>query len=70
MQHNKLFRDRDETVNFIISNSRKISENEFKTKHEWVGIVIHRELCKRLKFEHATKRYMHDEESVQGNETD
>ena len=42
---------------------------EYKTKHDWVGKVVHLELCKRLKFDPSTKRYMHKPESVLENET-
>ena len=31
--------------------------------------VIHRELCKKFKFDHTNKWYMHNPESVLGNET-
>ena len=40
-----------------------------KTRHNWVGKVIHRELCKKLKFDHTKKWYMHNPESVLENET-
>ena len=39
------------------------------TKHNWVGKVIHWELCKELKPKHATKWYIHNPESVLDNET-
>ena len=32
---------------------------EFKTRLEWVGKVLHWELCKHLKFDHTKKWYMH-----------
>ena len=41
---------RDETVNHIMSECSKLSQKKYKTKHEWVGKVVHWELCKRLKF--------------------
>ena len=37
--------------------------------YDWVGKVIHWELCKRLKFGHAYKWYMQKPESVLENET-
>ena len=40
-----------------------------KTKHDWVGKVIHLELCKKLKFDHTTKWYLHNPESAPENET-
>ena len=38
------------------------------TRHEWVSKVIHRELCKKFKFSHANKWYMHNTEAVLENE--
>ena len=34
-----------------------------------MGKVIHWELCKKLKFDHKNKWYMHNKESVLENET-
>ena len=31
--------------------------------------MIHWELCKKFKFDHANKRYLHNPESVPGNKT-
>ena len=53
MQQNsksRLYENRDETVNGIISEYCKLAQKEYKTVHDWVGKVIHWELCKRLKF--------------------
>ena len=47
--------DKDERVNRVISGCCKLAQKECKTKHEWVGKVIHWELCKRLKYDHADK---------------
>ena len=55
----------DETVNHIISESRKLTQKECKIRHDCWGKIIHRELCKRLKFDHAKKWYMHKPESCQ-----
>ena len=60
---------RDETVNHIVSECSKLAQREYKTRHDWVGKVIHWELCKKLNFHHATKWYMHKPESVLENET-
>ena len=48
-------------INHIISNC---SKKENKTRHNWVGKVIHKELCKKLKFVHTNKWYMHNPESI------
>ena len=42
---------------------------EYKIRHEWVGKVIHWELCKKLKFDSTNKEYMHNPEFVLENET-
>ena len=39
-------------------------KKEYKTMHDWVGKVIHWELCNELKFDHADNWYMHKPESV------
>ena len=41
----------------------------YKSRHEWVGKVILRELWYRLKFNHINKWYIQKLESVQENET-
>ena len=42
---------------------------EYKTRHDWVGKVIHWELCKKSKFDQTSKWYMHNTESVLKNKT-
>ena len=60
--------DRDETINHI-SECSKLTQKELKTKHVWVGEMIHWELCKKLKFDHTKKWFMHNPESVEENES-
>ena len=57
--------DRDE----MIRKYSKLEQREYKTKQDWVGKVIHWELCKKFKFDHTNKWYIHKPESVQENET-
>ena len=38
-------------------------------QHDWVGKVIHWQLCKRLKFDYANKWYTHKPVFIQENET-
>ena len=47
----KLCRDKDETVNNIISECSKLVWKDYKTNHDWVGKVIHWELCNGPKFD-------------------
>ena len=42
--------ERDETVNHIVSECSKLAQREYKIRHDWVGKVIHWELCKKLNF--------------------
>ena len=55
----RLCGDRDETINHMISEYSKIAQKEYKTKHDWVGKVIHWEMCKKFKFDHTNRWYMH-----------
>ena len=71
-QQNSKYRlcgDRDETINHIISECSKLTQKEYKARHNWVGKVIHWEMCKKLKFDHANKWYMHNPTPVLENDT-
>ena len=41
----RLCGDRDETINHIINECRILAQKEYNTRHDWVGKVIHWELC-------------------------
>ena len=72
MQQNSKCRqcgDRDETINHIISKCSKLAQKEYKARHDWVGEVIHWEMCKKFKFDHANKWYMHNPAPVLENDT-
>ena len=45
-----------------------MAQKKYKTKHDWVGKVIPEEQCKRLKFDHSNKWYMHKPKAVLENE--
>ena len=64
----KLCCDRDEPINHIRTCS-KLAQKEYKTRHAWVDKVIQWELCKKLKFDYTNEWYMHNQESIQENET-
>ena len=55
----RLCGDRDETIDHIISECCKLAQKEYKARHDWVGQVIHSEMCKKFKFDHTNKWYMH-----------
>ena len=65
----RLDSDRDETINHIVNECTKLVQRNYKTRHDWVGKVIHWELCKKFKFDHTTRLYKHKPESVLENET-
>ena len=59
----RLCSDRDETTNHIISEFFKLAQNEYKTRHDWVGKMILWEMCKECKFDQMNKCYMHNPEN-------
>ena len=65
----KLCGDRDETINHIISECKKLAQKEYKTRHGWVGKVSPWEMYKKLKFDHTNKWYMHNQAPVLENYT-
>ena len=65
----RLCDDRDETINHIISECRKLAQKEYKVRHDWVGKVMHWEMCKKFRFDHTNKWYMHNPAPVLGNDT-
>ena len=46
-----------------------MAQKEYKARHNWVGKVIHWEMCKKFKFDNANKWYMHNPEPVLENDT-
>ena len=42
------------TINHIISKCSKLAQKGYKTRHDSVGKVIHREMCEKSKFDHRT----------------
>ena len=72
MQQNskcRLYGDRNKTINHIISECSKLVQKECKTRHDWVGKVIYWQMCKKFKFDHTNKWYMHNPASVLENDT-
>ena len=53
----RLCGDKNKMINHIKSESSKLTQKEYKTRHEWVGKVIYRELYKKLKSNHMNKSY-------------
>ena len=65
----RLFGDRDETINHVIGECSKLVQKEYKARHDWVGKVIHWEMCKKFKFDDTKKWYMHNPAPVLENNT-
>ena len=61
--------DRDETINHIIKKCSKLAQKEYKATHDWMGTVIHWEMCKKLKFDHTNKWYMRNPAAILENDT-
>ena len=61
--------DRDETINHIISECRKLARKEYKSEHDWVGKVIHWEMCRKFQFDQKNKWYMHNPAHVPENDS-
>ena len=59
--------DRDKTINYIINECSKLLPKEYKTIYEWERNLIHWALCKKFKFDHMNKWYMHNPESIWEN---
>ena len=59
----------NETINHIISECSKLAQKEYKTRHVWVGKVIHWEMYKKFKFDQTNNWYMHNQASVLENDT-
>ena len=57
------------TMNHITSEYRKLTQKEYKSRHDWAGKIIHLELYKKLKIDHSAKWYMHKPKRVLENET-
>ena len=65
----RLCGERDETINHIISECSQLTQREYKARHDWVDKVIPWEMCKKFKFDHANKWYMHNPAPVLKNDT-
>ena len=56
-------------INHIIIKCSKLVPKEYKTRHDWMGMAIHRELCKKFQFDHTNKCYMYYPKFVRENAT-
>ena len=65
----RLCGDWDETINHLIRECSKLAQKEYKTRHDWVGKVIHWEMCRKFQFDHTNKWYMHNSAPVLENDS-
>ena len=65
----RLCGEEDETINHIISECSKLAQEEYKTRLDWVSKVTHWERCKKFKFDHTNKWYIHNPAPVLENGT-
>ena len=65
----RLCGERDETINHIISEWSKLAQKEYKARHDWVGKVIHWEMCRKFQFDHTNKWYMNNPAPVLENDS-
>ena len=56
-------------INYIISECSKLAQKEYKTRRNWVGKVIHWEICNRIRFDRNNQCYMHNPAPVLENDT-
>ena len=49
--------------------SIKLAQQEYKARQDWVGKVIHWDMCKKFKFDHTNKWYMHNPTPVLKNDS-
>ena len=61
--------DRDVAMYHIISACSKLTQKEYKTRHDWVGKVINREMYKKFRFVYTNKWYIHNPASILENDT-
>ena len=52
---------------YHISERSQLAAKEYKTRYDWVGKIIHSELCKRSKFDYTTNSQIQTPESVREN---
>ena len=50
----RLCGDRDETIN-LVNECSKLAQKKYKTRHNWLGKVIHWKFCKKFKFDYMNK---------------
>ena len=58
----------DESIDHIVSGCRKLTQKEYKRRHDKLRKIVHCKLAKKCNFEAGDKWYEHEPESVLENE--
>ena len=58
----------DDMISHMICECCKLVQKDYKTRYDLVRKVITKEWCKKLKFDHTPKWYMHTSESILENQ--
>ena len=64
----RMFRQKDETVNHLLSECPKLAQKEYKERHDGLARALHWDLCKQHGFERSDKWYEHTPKKVEDNE--
>ena len=58
----------DESIDHIVSGCSKLTQKEYKRRHDNLGKMVHWKLARKCNFEAGDKWYEHEPESVLENE--
>ena len=64
----RLCRSHNETTDHILNGCPKLSQTEYKARHDKVSAAVHWSLCKEYGFDHSSKWYEHRAEKVLEND--
>ena len=64
----RLCRSHSETIDHILNGCPKLSQTDYKARHDKVSAAIHWSLCKEHGFSHSSKWYEHRAEKVLEND--
>ena len=64
----RLCRSHNETTDHILNGCPKLSQTEYKARHDKVSVAVHWSLCKEYGFDHSSKWYEHRAEKVLEND--
>ena len=58
----------DESISHLLSECSKLSQKEYKCRHDWMGKKIHWEVCRKYGLEAKAKWYEHEPQAICENE--